>query len=300
MWSVKFKRLTQDWLLFKKHTIKESTYANYNYIINAYLNENFGKKRLNCFLNYDINEYVDSLETELSNKTVRDIILVLKSILKYAERKYNANFKLDLIAMPSLQKKELQIFSEKEVRKIQKECLASDEIKYIGILVSLYTGMRIGEICALKWEKIDFNKKLINVDHTLQRVCVEKNKTKVIITSPKTKSSERKIPIPSILFDELKKKSTEFTKDAFVITGEEDKFLEPRSYQYIYKKLLENVEVKYRNFHCLRHTFVTRCIRVGMDIKSLSAVLGHSNVNITLNRYVHSSYDAQKKYMEKL
>lgn len=214
LWSVKFKKLTQDWLLFKKHIIKESTYANYNYIINSYLNNSFGRKRLNYFLHYDINEYVDSLETELSNKTVRDIILVLKSILKYAERKYNTNFKLDLIAMPSLQKKELQIFSEKEIRQIQKECLASDEIKYIGILISIYTGMRIGEICALKWEKIDFNKKLIMVDQTLQRVSVGKNKTKVIISSPKTKSSERKIPIPSILFDELKEKSIGYKKDA--------------------------------------------------------------------------------------
>lgn len=300
LWGVKFRKATDDWLLYKKHKIKESTYLNYNYIINAYLNKKFGKKRLSYFCTYDINEYVDKLGEELSSKTVRDIILVLKAILKFSERKYNANFKLDLITMPSSQKTELQVFNEREIKKIERFCINSEDISNIGILISVYTGMRIGEICALKWEKIDFNKKLINVTQTLQRVYVEKNKTKVIITPPKTKTSERNIPIPSILYDELKKRSANYTKEAYVITGEEQRYVEPRRYQQIYKKLLEEADIEYRNFHCLRHTFATRCIRVGMDIKSLSEVLGHADVNITLNRYVHSSYDYKKRFMEKL
>ena len=300
LWWVRFRRLTDNWLLYKKHKIKESTYLNYNYIINTYLNKKFGKKRLSYFLDYDMNEFIDSLEKTLSNKTVRDIVLVLKSILKYAERKYNTNFKLDLITMPTSEKNELQVFNEKEIKKLEKVCIKSEDIRNIGILIAIYTGMRIGEICALKWEHIDLNKKLINVKQTLQRVYVEKKKTKVIITPPKTKTSERKIPIPQMLYDELKKQSVNYSKQAYVITGLEDKYIEPRSFQYVYKKALETCEVKYRNFHCLRHTFATRCIRVGMDIKSLSEVLGHADVNITLNRYVHSSYDSKKKFMEKL
>lgn len=300
LWWVRFRRLTDNWLLYKKHKIKESTYLNYNYIINTYLNKKFGKKRLSYFLDYDMNEFIDSLEKTLSNKTVRDIVLVLKSILKYAERKYNTNFKLDLITMPTSEKNELQVFNEKEIKKLEKVCIKSEDIRNIGILIAIYTGMRIGEICALKWEYIDLNKKLINVKQTLQRVYVEKKKTKVIITPPKTKTSERKIPIPQMLYDELKKQSVNYSKQAYVITGLEDKYIEPRSFQYVYKKALETCEVKYRNFHCLRHTFATRCIRVGMDIKSLSEVLEHADVNITLNRYVHSSYDSKKKFMEKL
>lgn len=300
LWRIKFKKLTANWLLYKKHKIKESTYLNYNYIINAYLNEKFGKKRMNFFLNYDMNEFIDELEKELSNKTVRDIVLVLKSILKFAERKYGVNFKLDLISMPTTHKNELQVFNEKEVKRIERECLKSEDIRSIGVLIAVYTGMRIGEVCALKWENIDLNKKLINVERTLQRVYIEKKKTKVIITPPKTKTSERKIPIPSILYDELKKKSVNYKKEAYVLTGDENKYIEPRTFQYVYKKILEGGQVKYRNFHCLRHTFATRCVRVGMDIKSLSEVLGHSDVNITLNRYVHSSYDSKKKFMEKL
>ena len=300
LWWVRFRRLTDNWLLYKKHKIKESTYLNYNYIINTYLNKKFAKKRLSYFLDYDMNEFIDSLEKNLSNKTVRDIVLVLKSILKFAERKYNTNFKLDLITMPSSEKTELQVFNEKEIKKLEKICIKSEDIRDIGILIAIYTGMRIGEICALKWEHIDLNKKLINVKQTLQRVYVEKKKTKVIITPPKTKTSERKIPIPQILYDELKRQSVNYSKQAYVTTGLEDKYIEPRSFQYVYKKALETCEVKYRNFHCLRHTFATRCIRAGMDIKSLSEVLGHADVNITLNRYVHSSYDSKKKFMEKL
>ena len=300
LWWVRFRRLTDNWLLYKKHKIKESTYLNYNYIINTYLNKKFAKKRLSYFFDYDMNEFIDSLEKNLSNKTVRDIVLVLKSILKFAERKYNTNFKLDLITMPSSEKTELQVFNEKEIKKLEKICIKSEDIRDIGILTAIYTGMRIGEICALKWEHIDLNKKLINVKQTLQRVYVEKKKTKVIITPPKTKTSERKIPIPQILYDELKRQSVNYSKQAYVTTGLEDKYIEPRSFQYVYKKALETCEVKYRNFHCLRHTFATRCIRVGMDIKSLSEVLGHADVNITLNRYIHSSYDSKKKFMKKL
>lgn len=300
LWRVKFKKLTDNWLLYKKHRIKESTYLNYNYIINTYLNEKFRKKRLNFFLNYDMNEFIDALESNLSSKTVRDIVLVLKSILKFAERKYNANFKLDLITMPTADKNELQVFNEKEVKRIEKECLKSEDIRSIGVLIAVYTGMRIGEICALKWENIDLSKRLIHVTQTLQRVYIEKKKTKIIITPPKTKTSQRKIPIPSILYDELKLKSVNYKKEAYVLTGDENKYIEPRTFQYVYKKILESGQVKYRNFHCLRHTFATRCVRVGMDIKSLSEVLGHSDVNITLNRYVHSSYDSKKKFMEKL
>lgn len=300
LYGITFKKLTNNWLLYKKHKIKESTYLNYNYIINSYLNKKFRKKKVSYFLKYDINEFIDELEKDLSNKTVRDIVLVLKSILRFAEKKYNVNLKLDLITMPSSQKNELQVFEEKEVKNIEKACLNSDDIRRIGILISIYTGMRIGEICALKWEDIDFGKKLINVNKTLQRVYIEKKKTKVIITPPKTKTSERKIPIPSILYNELKKLSTLYDKQAYVITGNVEKYMEPRTYQSVYKKVLKEKRIKYRNFHCLRHTFATRCIRVGMDIKSLSEVLGHSDVNITLNRYVHSSYDSKKKFMEKL
>ena len=202
--------------------------------------------------------------------------------------------------MPIAHKPELKVFTEKEIKKLEKECLKSTDIRIIGILISIYTGMRIGEICALRWKNIDLNKKLINVTHTLQRVYVEKAKTKIIITTPKTKTSERKIPIVTNLYDKLKLESAKFLKDAYVLTGKEEKYIEPRSFQCVYKKAIENCKIQYRNFHCLRHTFATRCIRVGMDIKSLSEVLGHSDVNITLNRYVHSSYDSKKKFMEKL
>ena len=180
LWGVKFRKSADDWLLYKKHKIKESTYLKYKYIIETYLYEDFGKKRLSFFVTYDINRFIDKLQKRLSNKTVRDIILILKSILKLAERKYNVSFKLDLITVPIAHKPELQIFNENEVKKIERKCINSEDIKTIGVLISIYTGMRIGEICALKWGNIDLNKKLINVTQTLQRVYIEKNKTNKI------------------------------------------------------------------------------------------------------------------------
>lgn len=300
LWRVRFRDVTQNWLLYKKHKVKESTYLNYKYIVNTYLDREFGRTRIINFLTYDLNEFIDSLKDNLSNKTIRDIMLVLKSILKFTERKYNINFNLELITIPSSKSREIQIFTEKEIKKIERLCINSCDIRTLGVLISIYTGMRIGEVCALKWENIDLNKRLIHVTKTLQRVYLGKNTTKVIITDPKTKTSERKIPIPQILYNELKKRSNCYSRSSYVITGNEKKYIEPRTYQYIYRGVLTKAKVKYKNFHSLRHSFATRCISVGMDMKSLSEVLGHSDVKITLNRYVHSSYDSKKKFMEKI
>ena len=137
LWIVSFKRASANWLLYKKHKVKESSYLNYNYIINTYLNKRFRKKKLSFFLSYDINEFIDNLEQELSNKTVRDIVLVLKSILRFAERKYNTNFKLDLITMPTSQNTELQVFSEREIKRVERECKKSEDIRTIGILIAI-------------------------------------------------------------------------------------------------------------------------------------------------------------------
>lgn len=139
----------------------------------------------------------------------------------------------------------------------------------------------------------------INVKKTLQRVYIEK-KSSVIIDIPKTRTSIRSIPMSDKLYKILQPIQKHYKKEDFFLTGSQTKFLEPRSYQYIYKCILKESNVKPYKFHILRHTFATNCIEVGMDPKSLSEILGHSNVNITLNRYVHSSYKIKKKYLEKL
>ena len=162
--------------------------------------------------------------------------------------------------------------------------------------------MRIGEICALKWENIDLEKKEIRVRYTLERIYNENlNKTEVIRDTPKSQKSIRNIPINNKLYKILKEIAYKYENSSFFLTGNDEKFIEPSVYRYNFKRILRKSKIKTNyKFHILRHTFATFCISVGMDIKTLSELLGHSSVEITLNLYVHSSYETKKKFLEKL
>ena len=299
---VTFKTIAEDFLIFKKRQIKQSTYYNYTYKIQKYLLPAFENLSLEEILEYDFNRFSELLleTTQISNKFLKDILLVLKSILKFAEKKYDVKMKLDLINLPRVRTHSLKVFSESDKRKIKAYCMNSENTKDIGIALCLYTGMRIGEICALKWEDIDLNKRIIYVRHTLQRIYIDKKNTKIIIDAPKSEKSIRNIPMSNMIYTKLKSMRENFSKDDFFLTGDSKSFMEPRGYQSTFKKMLKECKIAERNFHCLRHTFATDCISVGMDVKSLSEILGHSDVSITLNRYVHSSDKIKKRYLEKL
>lgn len=298
--SILFEQICEEWLSYKKPRIKESTYSNYKFTIDRFLKVKFKGKTLEFFTNYNFNQYIEQLQERLANKTTRKIGVILKSILRYAERKYDFDFKLDLITLPLIDPKEISIFNEKERLKLEKYLSKSQDIKELGIYISLYVGLRIGEVCALKWSDIDFENKLINITHTLQRVYVDKDDTKVVITNPKTKQSLRKIPIARDLLTKLKEMKKYYENDDYILTGKSDRFVETIGYRYTYKKVLRECRLQYKNYHCLRHTFATRCIRVGRDVKSLSEILGHSNISVTLSIYVHSSYEIKKKFIDKL
>ena len=299
---VTFKTIAEDFLIFKKRKIKQSTYYNYTYKIQKYLLPAFENLSLEEILEYDFNRFSELLleTTQISNKFLKDILLVLKSILKFAEKKYDVKMKLDLINLPRVRTHSLKVFSESDKRKIKAYCMNSENTKDIGIALCLYTGMRIGEICALKWEDIDLNKRIIYVRHTLQRIYIDKKNTKIIIDAQKSEKSIRNIPMSNMIYTKLKSMRENFSKDDFFLTGDSKSFMEPRGYQYTFKKMLKECKIAERNFHCLRHTFATDCISVGMNVKSLSEILGHSDVSITLNRYVHSSDKIKKRYLEKL
>lgn len=298
--NVTFAKMAEEWLQFKKTQIKESTYLNYNYIVNKRLVPQIGKLNIKQIQLYNFNGLIGKLMENLSNKTVRDVTVVLKGILKFSEIKYDKSFKLELIATPKIAKKEVEIFKENEIKKIKEYCLNNKNPRTIGILICMYTGLRIGELCALKWKDCNVMKRTIEVTHTLQRVYKGKKDTVVIYTTPKTQKSIRKIPISSALCGTLKKEINSYDKEAYILTGEIEKYMEPMCLRNYYKQLLKKCEIPYRKFHCLRHTFATKCIKVGMDVKSLSEILGHSNVSITLNIYVHSSIETKKYYIDKL
>ena len=290
------------WLLFKKATIKSSTYYRYKYIIEKYILPFFKSKSIYDFINYDFSDYIEHLTTFLTTKTIKDVIMVFKSALKYIKRKYGIDYKLDLISIPKYEKNEIQILKESEKNRLENYCLESNNLKYLGILICLNTGLRLGEICALKWNNINLKEKLISVNKTIQRVYKGKMNTSIEIASPKTKKSIRKIPISKKLYEQLNKlkKENHYTGEEYFLTGSNEKFIDPRTYQRVFKKCLDNCNINDYNFHILRHTFASNCISIGMDIKSLSEILGHSDVKMTLNLYVHSSYNIQKKFLDKL
>ena len=198
--AVFFKSEINSWLLFKKNTIKSSTYYKYNYLIQKYILSFFKNKNIYFFLNYDFNAYIEYLTNILSAKTTKDVIAIFKSILKYIERKYNIDYKLDLISSPKSEQDEVKILKEEERIKLEEYILESNNLKYIGILISLNTGLRLGEICALTWDNIDFEENCININKTIQRIYKGKNDTCIVLDTPKTKRSFRKISSCSLSF----------------------------------------------------------------------------------------------------
>jgi integrase len=235
----------------------------------------------------------------LSPKSVKSIISTFMAILKYNGKKYDFKFALEPIAMPKQKKNELEVLTLREQAKLEKYCLSHYDRKHIGIVLSLYTGLRVGELCALTWGNIDLKNRTIYVSKTLQRVYIQKRQTRILIDSPKSNHSIRKIPINDKIFEILKDAKNENRDSDFFLTGD-NRYIEPRRYQYIFEKALYTLNIKKYNFHILRHTFATNCIKVGMDAKSLSEILGHATVNITLNKYVHSSDKIKKKFLQKL
>lgn len=300
-YKLTFEDISDEWLEFKKNDIKRSTYSNYSYNIKKYLIPELKCLNLRNLENYDFNYLVEKLSKELSPKTVKDILCNLKAILYFLEQEYDCKINIKKIKSPRTNLNSLVILSDKEIKKIEKYCLNLNTLKSIGIILCLNTGIRIGEICALKWQNIDLEKKELHINETLQRIYDKsQHVTKIIIDSAKTRTSIRTIPISNKLYNILIKFKDKYNKDDFFLTGNNVKSIEPRCYQNFFKDCLKKMKIRSYKFHILRHTFATKCIEAGMDIKSLSEILGHSSVEITLNRYVHSSNKRKKHYLEKL
>ena len=294
-----FRVVTEEWLKYKKNTVKKSTYYNYSYSVAKYLYPSFAGKNITKIKDY--NDFIEKLTDTLAPKTVRDIITKLKEIINFYEEEHNTKLNIKKMSLPKMNKKEIQILSNKEKQKLEKYCIEQNSLKSLGILICLNTGLRIGEVCALRWENIDFESKKIHIEKTIERIySKEENKTIVIIDTPKSITSVRTIPINSKLYNILKQIRGKSKKTDFVLTGSSEHYVEPRNYQYHFKEILKRNKVKKYKFHTLRHTFATNCIEAGMDIKSLSEILGHADVSITLNIYVHSSDKAKRKYLEKI
>ena len=223
----------------------------------------------------------------------------MKSVFKYAVRTYQIANPLDGVVLPKKKQPEIQLLDEAEQKTLQQYIGQHQNHSTLGVAIALTGGLHIGEICPLQWRDVDLEKRIFSVTKTMQRIqCpTETSKTKLIITDPKSESSRRQIPIPDCMMSFLLKFKGK--PNEYVLTGTE-KPIEPRSMQYRFRTILKNAKLPSIHFHALHHIFASNCIKLGFDVKTLSELLGHSSVEITLNRYVHSSFDQKREYMKRV
>ncbi len=301
-----FDSILEEWLEHNKLHLKGATINKYNYLIRTHISPEVGNVKIADISTSEINLFLENKlkngrkdgKGGLSPSYVKTLAIIIESALDFAIEEGVYTIPKKTIYKPRSLKKDINILSSEDVKKIENISDDKKDLVWLGVYLALHTGMRIGEICALSWSDIDFNEKVIHVNHTLTRVLDIGSKTKVILDSPKTASSRRDIPICSILytflFDEFKKRKSDF------VVSENNTFVDTRTFEYRYKRFLEKNDIQIINFHSLRHTFATRCVQAGVDIKSLSEILGHANVSITLNTYVHSTLEAKRNQLEKL
>lgn len=298
--NISFDCYANQWLNIVKLSRKASTYNKYKSIYNLHIRPVVSDCKINAIGNSHIQNIIDNC-SDLSPKTINDILCVVKMILEYT-RQNGIDVNVCMKGMTVRQeRKEMRVLTVDEQKRLTSVLLSETDLEKLGVYLALCTGIRIGELCALRRENISFDTGMLSVRSTMQRVQIEdsKKKTEIIITEPKSRCSVRDIPLPNFLLDLCRKYYSNFQPSVFLLTGT-TYYLEPRALRYNFKKYILESGLKNVNFHALRHTFATRCVENGFEIKTLSEILGHVNVNITLNRYVHSSVDLKRANMEKM
>ena len=306
---MKVSQLLNEWLLSIQPTVKESTYAKYSFLVQKHINSELGDillsnlttEDISCFTAGKLNGGNLSDGSALSPKTVADLLSILKLALTFAaERNYPCPNHI-IIKKPRQTLPQIQVLSVEEQEKLEQYIFTHFEPAGIGIILSLYTGLRIGEVCALKWGDFNFENNILYIRRTIMRIQDKTHgaahKTKILIDRPKTECSVRSIPLPAFLVHFL---TPYQRKDSYYILTDSEAWLEPRGYYRKYKRILSKCNLSEYNYHALRHTFATRCMEQEFDLKSLSEILGHANVSTTLQRYVHPSMNVKRRQMERL
>ncbi len=209
---------------------------------------------------------------------------------------------IEQVKVPKPEDKEVKVFSLKEQRLIENAALNSKDKRATGIILSFYTGIRLGELCSLKWGDIDMEAGTLSIARTVSRIKrfeEGENKTALQVGAPKSRKSLRKMPLPDFLLKMSQERGISHASPDHYIFSDGDTPLDPRCFQKLYKKLLKEAHVQDRKFHAIRHTFATRALELGVDVKTISELLGHSSVSITLNVYSHSLMEQKKAAIEK-
>lgn len=291
---------------FARH--KRSTCSTYARVLQTHILPKLGYRDVTEITMEDIIDLLcekASPEDGLAPATLRSIITMLRGIFQYAER-FGCAVDWKDIHGPAHTPGFASVISKEHQMKLRFYCAKNLRPDTLGVMICLFTGIRLGEICAMKWEDIDLKNGTIRVRRTVQRIhnpesTGEENvhdRTHVVFDAPKSINSHRCIPLPLPLLRHLY--TCKCDGECYVLTGQQDVFLEPRSFQKHYKSILAEAGVPYMHFHALRHTFATNCVELGFDVKTLSMILGHSSVSTTLNIYVHPSVSVMKAFMERI
>ncbi|WP_337045245.1 tyrosine-type recombinase/integrase [Emticicia sp. 17c] len=290
------------WKTDKKQYVKKSSFSAYVLLIENHLLPVFGDK--GQIEEVDVQAFVfQKLESGLSQKTIKDILIVLKMILKFGAKNKWLEYKPFDIQYPTEREKHsIEVLSRSDQKKIMKYINEHFTFRNLGVYICLSAGMRIGEVCALTWEDIDTENGIISVKRTIQRIYTVEDghrKTELILDTPKTKNSIRDIPMSKDLLRMLKPFKKIVNNSFFVLTNDA-KPTEPRTYRSYYKNMMKELGMPELKFHGLRHSFATRCIESNCDYKTVSVLLGHSNISTTLNLYVHPNLEQKKKAIEQM
>lgn len=301
----RFSFCCDQWLLMNRTRVKESTYAKYSTTIEKHIKAKLGGYLVRSLSSVLIEQFsYELLFVEgFSPKTVKDILTTLHSVLKYTAKQFPEGIQPIEIIYPKDTKKEMRVLTRTEQSRFISYLMKDMDAYKFGVLLALFTGMRIGEVCALRWENISLKEKVIKVSATMQRLHNfaedREAQTKVVISTPKSANSARVIPLTESALSLCSKRMINHPM-AFVLTGETEHYIEPRALQYRLNKFTKDCGLEGVHFHTLRHTFATRCVEVDFELKSLSEILGHASPRITLERYVHSSMELKRENMNKL
>lgn len=309
--KITMEQLLNTWIIDKELHLKKSTILKYKTIITTHIVPEIGKVEIKELDTDIINKLLAEKmkygrkegDKELSNSYIKTMSIIIASALDYAVTSGLRNPLRGKIAKPSGPRGKIMVLSKEDQYNLEKNIAPSNSTTELGIIIALNTGLRIGELCALRWSDVDIINNIIHVKHSVIRVAADSSvngnrKTKLIIDAPKSEHSIRDIPITQKLQHYLNTCIPVDNKN--YILSNSTIFLSPRTFEYRFHKVLEGCNIDSFNFHVLRHTFATRCIECNVDVKTLSEIMGHSNVNITLNNYVHPSFDDIRSQLEKL
>lgn len=312
--------VVERWLYLNEYQVSRATHDKYEQLVQNYIEpyfrevsvEELDEEHLRAFY-HEIHHQTGRTQKSLSQGNQRTIFMIINHSLNYA---YNSKLtEQQYTIRPHLSKSRnvVRVFSELDLKKLELYAQNHWECYSLAIMLAMFTGLRIGEICALQWKDLDLKAGSLQVSKTVQRLKVKENpahpegvtgskkvsKTELVVSEPKSAASHRLLPLTESILCYLKT-FPQREPDAFVLTNQAEKPMEPRTLQYHFKKILYDLNIPYLNFHCLRHTFATRCVTMGCDVKTLSEILGHFDIKVTMEYYFHSSFEYKKQQLEKI